>query len=476
MEISLLKEPDLQFADGVHIDIRAGISTFGALDRGARDIPCPIRVGIVGTPETLLPLQNWIDTCAAGVHSDETRLRDLRPDFPGVKEDVFGTRLETSEAAVRSISRRDMTAALKSVDPIRHAVDLFMDHARDITARGSVNVVIIAPPAEIFKLGESRASKSDALDEGSDEQTAEHLLCFHDLYKARSMDLTAPSQVIRPDTYGAASTMTPGRKRSSLQDEATRAWNFCTALYYKAGAVPWRLVRHSSSLSACFVGVSFFRTVDQRRVLASVAQVFDERGEGVVVQGGNARIDKNDRSPHLTTEDAARLITDALAAYRREHRTLPARLVVHKTSYFDNSEREGMITAAESQSVEVIDLISVRRGGLRLFRDGTYPVLRGTTIQLDESSGAVYLRGSVPQFQTYPGMYVPAPLEFARSAGESSSRDISAELLQLSKLNFNNTQFDGGEPVTVRAARRVGDILKHIEPGRSIQSRFRFFT
>jgi hypothetical protein len=46
----------------------------------------------------------------------------------------------------------------------------------------------------------------------------------------------------------------------------------------------------------------------------------------------------------------------------------------------------------------------------------------------------------------------------------------------LSKLNFNNTQFDSGDPITVRAARRVGDILKHVAAGKKINSRFRYFT
>ncbi len=49
-------------------------------------------------------------------------------------------------------------------------------------------------------------------------------------------------------------------------------------------------------------------------------------------------------------------------------------------------------------------------------------------------------------------------------------------MLELGKLNFNNTQFDGGEPLTVRAARRVGDILKHVSSDRVIQAGFRHFT
>jgi len=91
-------------------------------------------------------------------------------------------------------------------------------------------------------------------------------------------------------------------------------------------------------------------------------------------------------------------------------------------------------------------------------------------------AGVVYLKGTVPYFKTYPGAYVPRALEFRRDDGESSPLDLAKELLELSKLNFNNTQFDSGDPITVRAARRVGDILKHVGSGRNVQSRFRYFT
>jgi hypothetical protein len=73
-------------------------------------------------------------------------------------------------------------------------------------------------------------------------------------------------------------------------------------------------------------------------------------------------------------------------------------------------------------------------------------------------------------------MYVPRALEFTLDDGETSPVELAKELLDLSKLNFNNTQFDSGDPITVRAARRVGDILKHVSADRAVQSRFRFFT
>jgi hypothetical protein len=67
-------------------------------------------------------------------------------------------------------------------------------------------------------------------------------------------------------------------------------------------------------------------------------------------------------------------------------------------------------------------------------------------------------------------------VEFHRQFGEARSLQLATELVGLSKLNFNNTRFDAGDLVTVRAARRVGDIRKQVPTGEKINTRFRFFT
>jgi hypothetical protein len=316
----------------------------------------------------------------------------------------------------------------------------------------------------------------DELQEPAPDQEASppSTLNFHDLFKAQAIDLQLPCQLSRPDTYGAAPG---GRMRGRrLQDKPTTAWNFHTALYYKAGGVPWRLARQPAVLTTCYVGVSFFRSVAGDKLMTSVAQVFDERGEGLIVQGGSASYDKDDRSPHLSREDAQELLANGLASYRREHKNMPARLVMHKTSYFNADEKAGFREAAENEKLNVLDLVTVRRSGARILRAGNSPMVRGTAMLFDDRSGIVYLKGTVPYFQVYPGAYIPRALEFVREDGETSAFDLARELVGLSKLNFNNTQFDSGDPITVRAARRVGDILKHVPSGKKVNARFRYFT
>lgn len=61
---------------------------------------------------------------------------------------------------------------------------------------------------------------------------------------------------------------------------------------------------NSTDLPTCYVGVSFYRNPEADELHTAVAQVLNERGDGVVVRGGTAKISKADRRPHLTEGDA----------------------------------------------------------------------------------------------------------------------------------------------------------------------------
>jgi hypothetical protein len=108
-----------------------------------------------------------------------------------------------------------------------------------------------------------------------------------------------PIQILRRETWDPKyrPKTSDGGTRTIQDEEATRVWNIHTALYYQAGGVPWRLLRDPADYATCYVGVAFFTTPDRSKVHTSVAQVFNERGDGVVVQGGPAARSKEDRRP-----------------------------------------------------------------------------------------------------------------------------------------------------------------------------------
>lgn len=490
MKIDFLIEPELEFGNGGnHVDVRFGIMQNGPLDRGFLTAPSQLKVGIVGTEETIEGVYNWLQRAGKGIQAKDSRLTNLFPPFPGFSENTcFGASLVFHDRWFGLINNREMERMIATTDPaqlVYDAVDLFMDRVSDMNEPGGPMVIICAPPPELLASLETDTSHKldpvdEELDEGSDSRgiARSKQPYFHDLLKAEGMRMKTPIQMVRPDTYGVRQNRRRRKQGPSprpLQDEATRAWNFHTALYYKAGGIPWRLVRNPSELSSCFIGVSFYKTVDGDRILTSVAQVFNERGEGVIVKGGNATIDKDDRQPHLSEVDANTLLKHAVQTYRKEHKTFPARVVIHKTSAMNDGETEGFRNAAEEEQIDTLDLLSMRRSFSRLFREGTYPPLRGTWLELDETTNLMYLRGSVNFFEAYPGLYVPRPLEFAVNEANSTPKALAQEIFALSKLNWNNTQFDGGEPITVRAARRVGEILKCVPIGGAIQPSFRFF-
>ena len=491
MNVNFIDEPDLEFGGGGHhIDVRFGLMQHGPVDRGTSTAPAQLRVGIVGTVETIEGVQRWLVKTRSGIPAKDSRLANLFPPFPGFSDDsCFGSSLVFHERWMAPIHNREIQSLIVGGDfehLVDHAVELFVDRAGDLDEPGGPMIIICAPPLDLLAALESKMdNRADPIDEEIDEGSASgqdisHRAkpYFHDLLKACGMRLSVPIQMIRPDTYGEQKHrknrefVLPTR---TLQDEATRAWNFHTALYYKAGGLLWRLIRNSSELSSCFVGISFYRDLEGNRLLTSVAQVFNERGEGVIVKGGEAKIDKEDRQPHLSAENANAILKKAIQMYRKEHRTFPARVVVHKTSKLTDAEADGFLGAAHEEKVDTVDLLSMRRSFSRLLRQGTYPPLRGTLLELDESTGLLYLRGSVNFYESYPGLYVPRPLEFSIKEADVTLKQLAEEIFALSKLNWNNTEFDGGEPITVRAARRVGDILKCVPKEGPVQPSFRFF-
>jgi hypothetical protein len=491
MNIDFIDEPDLEFGSGGrHIDVRFGIMQHGPVDRGSSTAPAQLRVGIVGTEETIDGVHRWLTRTCSGIPAKDSRLANLFPPFPGFSNDsCFGSTLVFHDRWMAPIHKREIQSIVAGGDSehlVDHAVEVFLDHAKDLNEPGGPMVIICAPPLDLLGAFESNLvdrpdTTDEEIDEGSESDEVKGHRAqpyFHDVLKAWGMRLRVPIQMVRPDTYGRqryrknSQSVLPSR---GLQDEATRAWNFHTALYYKAGGILWRLVRDSSEFSSCFVGISFYRALSGDRLLTSVAQVFNERGEGVIVKGGEAKIDKDDKQPHLSAENANAILKKALQVYRNEHRTFPARLVVHKTSKFSDGEADGFRSAAEEENVDTLDLLSMRRSYSRLFRQETYPPLRGTLLGMDELTGLLYLRGSVNFYESYPGLYVPRPLEFSIKEADVTLRRLAEEIFALSKLNWNNTQFDGGEPITVRAARRVGDILKCVPKDGTVQPSFRFF-
>ncbi|MBL8997921.1 MAG: hypothetical protein KJZ74_06305 [Gemmatimonadales bacterium] len=457
MKLSFLDEPDLEFGTGKHIDCRFGIINYGPLDVTDELAPRRIEVGIVATQADLDRTATWLERCRAPIAAKTSPHPNLAPAFPGFRPEAgFRSTLVLSDPLVRVLPASDFAELKRRGDSealVREAVDRFVIALRDLNDHTPAKVLLCPVPAQVAELIDP-ASRPDGKVPPN----------FRDLLKARTLGLK-PIQLLLPSTAdpSQARKLKIRNETRSIQDDATRAWNLHAALYYKAHGRPWRLPRVSTAYQTCYVGISFFRSLDRSTVLVSMAQVFDERGEGVVVRGGKVEVSKNDRTPHLTEEAAATLVRDALRRYRDMHRHAPARVVVHKSSAFSGVELSGFRGGAKEEKVEMLDFVSLSdETNVRLFRKGSYPPLRGTMLDLDGRDFALYTRGSVDFFETYPGGYVPRPLLFRCDQVEESPRTLAREILALTKMDWNRTRFDGRTPLTIKAARSVGNVLRYV--------------
>jgi hypothetical protein len=153
---------------------------------------------------------------------------------------------------------------------------------------------------------------------------------------------------------------------------------------------------------------------------------------------------------------------------------MPARVIVMKTSRFREDEADGVGKALDEAGVELRDLVWVQESySVKVLRDGDFPVLRGTFVEL-EGNGLLYTNGSIPYYGTYPGLYVPNPLLLCpHRQSESTIEQIAKEVFSLTKVNWNSTQMNQRLPIPIRAARKVGDVLKYVPSGQKVSSDYR---
>lgn len=485
MKVELLPEPELEFGAGRHVDIRFGLRNYGPITFDDPIAPHEIRLGLVGTASTIAGVKEWLSHCRAGIPAKASKKPNLFPAFPGFgPESCFRCDWVSSEKLEGVINPRDLDKIIESEprsEGIPKLVDLFFQECRRLCEKSQVDVLICAPPQKMFTYADNEpvvVNGEEGLIQEADEDEDEGGLRtdFHDMLKAHAMALSKPIQMVRPATYDEdAKEMTRHGLVRRVQDPATRAWNFHTALYYKAGGTPWRLARSPSEYVSCFVGISFYHSRDRQHVHTSVAQVFNERGEGMILRGAEAHKSEEDRKPHLSREDTAKLLRDVLTAFHGEHKHWPARVVVHKTSAFNDNEKDGCDDALAELRISSRDLLVVSESFLRLFREGQYPPLRGTFANLDTRHSILYTRGSIDFYQMYPGMYVPRTLEITSVDVEQPARILAQEILALTKMNWNNTQFDAAFPITIKAARQVGTILKYLDAASPIQASYAFY-
>lgn len=468
-ETTIFEEPLLEFGDQhEHPDPRLGLCEGGPLQAPLGDT---IRIAVVGNAKTVEDTQNFFTAAAAGFAGKTEKHPNLHPDFPGLgNRNPFRCKFEVMEGATSALSQSRIEKIRKEPDhykAVEMAVDDIVEQLQAMEEGSSrPDVAIIALPVSLIERVWNAKTDSNGTIE-KDDSGGSDAPNFRGMLKAKAMGLSFPIQIVWEDVFDEKASIPRKVKESSarqIQDQADRVWNLLTTLYYKGSSrIPWRRKPQEGEFTACYIGISFYREVGGQQLFTSAAQMFDERGRGFILKGKRAQTESRGKHPYMTGEDAQQLIADALNAYKVHHKHYPARVIVLKTSQFREEEAQGILQALESAGTELRDLVWVQEScSVKLLRDGNYPVMRGTFVDLD-GKGLLYTNGSIPYYGTYPGQYDPKPLLLCPHKGSDSTvAQIAREVLSLTKINWNSTQINQKLPIPIRAARKVGEILKYL--------------
>ena len=479
-ESKIFEEPELEFGDQHHHpDPRLGLVEAGPLQPPLGEV---IRIGVVGSAKTVESAQKYLSDVTMGVKGKTEKHPNLHPDFPGLgNQNPFRCRFEIPEGATAALSQSRIDKIIKEQNHEK-AVEMAVEETAallqtldDSGERPDVAIVAL-PVALIERVWNAKVdSKSTTEKEDSGGSDAPN---FRGMLKSRTMGLSFPIQIVWEDVIDEKASIPRKIKESrdrDIQDQADRSWNLLTTIYYKgSGRIPWRRMPREGEYAACYVGISFYREAGGQQLFTSAAQMFDERGRGFILKGKRAQTESRGRHPYMTFDDAYELTSQVLLAYKNHHKHFPARVIVLKTSRFRDDEAEGILKALDEDGTELRDLVWVQESySVKILRDGNYPVLRGTFVNL-AGKGLLYTNGSIPYYGTYPGQYDPRPLLLCpHESCDSTISQIAEEVFSLTKINWNSTQMNQRLPIPIRAARKVGEVLKYMDEGQTVSTDYR---
>ena len=445
-EIIPLKEPQLQFSVGKHnlaIDPRFGLATFHPLDynTGRREFSS-VDIGVIGKEDEITTVLKLLNTLN---NEFESKTGGSKVRYTGFKS-IYGVSINTPKIGgdkVISISNNEIKEVIGRDDAFENIIALYNSKIQQYIDNNRQREVLIIQMPQIFER----------------------------YFKSNHEDLRANIKAlcVKKGVYTQILT------RHSLRapDPCNNMWNLSLGLYVKAGGVPWKLEQGEES--SCFIGITFGKRINEtgQDILVGLAEVFDVYGESVTIKAVEDAFD-SDVGYHLSKGKAERLIKTAIDGYISEKYEKPKKVIIHKTSLFNEEEKIGAEKALQSA---LYDLVHIQLNtSLRLIPKKGYPPDRGTFWKIKDERGVLYTTGYVEEFGTYPGVATASPIEINRNYGETKTKILAEQIYGLTKMNWNTTALMNKEPITIGYARKVVDMLKTNIKAERILKDFRYYV
>ncbi|EQD41376.1 hypothetical protein B1B_14579, partial [mine drainage metagenome] len=183
---------------------------------------------------------------------------------------------------------------------------------------------------------------------------------------------------------------------------------------------------------------------------ACAAQMFLDDGTESVLRGDTGPWHSPSTGQfHLSRTAAASLLTKVLETYGAGGGNPLKEIFLHYRAEINADEFHGYLSVCPQGAKLVAVKVRTQRDDLRLFREGSRPVMRGTFLPLNERSSYLFASGFKPWLRTYDGVEIPAPLEIRVQHGDANVGLVAKDILGLTKLNYNECKLGDAHPVTI---------------------------
>jgi hypothetical protein len=495
--VLVLAEPQMEFRYAQAMtDPHDGLSMFGPYDADMPSHPRNISYGVIGAPPGIDAFSHWAQRMRSAIPPQEQENRRLWPTFPGF-DAAFVSAWPSEPTRTVTLDGDGLIDASRNKDANKRAfgvVEQYLSGIEHFHKRDEpFGVIVCVVPDMVYancrplsrvsdglgyavsrRVRAERARGQTDLFDSYDPSLYHYSVDFRRQIKARAMKYGIPIQIIRESTLRLGpSTQTSERALTPLSD---RAWNLGVALYYKAGGKPWRL--SSAREGVCYIGIAYRRT-DQSsgsRSACCAALMFLDSGDGVVFMGEYGPWYSPERNDfHLTGAAAKHLLEGVLKTYEQLEGKHLGEVFLHCRSSIGDEEFAGFEDACP-KGVRIAGIrVRQERFDARLFREGSYPVLRGTFWLVHPRKGYLWASGFKPRLATYDGWEVPVPLRIDIQHGDADLHQVASDIFGLTKLNYNACRLGDSEPVTIGFSDAVGEILVSNPRVRERSPKFKFY-
>jgi len=476
IKLEFIEEPSLLFAKNQSSkDPRDGLLLFGPFDDR---IAGQKQIGIIGPKRIREEMKKYLSKIQQPIINTDNTI--ARPNFPGINT-IFGISINSNIIAEIEINQENIDELLKYKDSYQRVyklVDLYVRPLNEYirTEETAIDIWLIVIPEEIYKYCRpkshilSAASNITTTLSKKERNSQDRFLFddmqkeydslkiaynydvdFHNQLKARLLQSKIVTQIVRESKIIY--------DESQKKFDTAKAWNLCTSIYYKLGALPWKLgdIREG----VCYLGLVYKQLLfdKNKRNACCAAQMFLDSGDGMIFRGNiGPWWNPNTKEFHLKKDDAIQMISNTLESYKRKFGYYPKEVFIHSKTFFNDEEWNGFQEATIGKS-KIIGVRITTKTPFKLYRNGKFCIPRGTLYKINDKSCFLWTKGFITRLKTQIGLETPNPIKIEITRGDESIYVVARDILCLTKLNYNACIYGDGLPVTLKFADSIGEIL-----------------